>query len=530
MKNSIKQKHKLYQKFLFDQTPHNEMLYKAYKNKLKALIRKSEINYYQNILSDRKNNIKDMWKHLGFLLNPNKNNSQNKKSVSKLNINGKTITKDKNIANAFNEYFANVGSNLANKIIQDQPLKSCYRNYFSLTNKHRRNLKEKNGTDPFKTSIIKSIKNEITEALVIIFNKSLEQGNFPNLLKIAKVIPIYKGGDNDNPVNYRPISLLSIFDKIFEKIVYNRLQSFITKSKVLYKFQYGFRKNHATAYALIDVMEYIYNSLDEGKYVFGIFIDLKMAFDTVSHHILLNKLKHYGIRGIALNWFTSYLKNRKQFISVNNINSDIYNLNQLGVPERSVLGPLLFLIFINDIHNALSKIIIKLFADDTNCFLSKSDFNELKSVAQCELTSLMHWIQANKLTINFHPKKSSYCVFKPASKNLPSTYKGVKIGNNTLSYKESTTYPGLILDSKLTWDLQIKETKKKITNYCSIFSKVRHFLTKRCRLELYNAVIFSRLNYEIEIYLNVTKVTPKNYYPPRTDSSKSSRLNHFSQI
>ena len=149
LKNSIKQKDKLYQKFLLDQTSHNEMLYKAYKNKLKALIRKFEINCYQNIFSDRKNNIKDMWKHLGFLLNPNKNNSQNKKSVRKLNINGKTITEDKNIANAFNKYFANVGSILANKIIQDQPqksytkisLKSCYRYYFSLTNKHRRNLK-----------------------------------------------------------------------------------------------------------------------------------------------------------------------------------------------------------------------------------------------------------------------------------------------------------------------------------------------------------------------------------------------------
>ena len=177
----------------------------------------------------------------------------------------------------------------------------------------------------------------------------------------------------------------------------------------------------------------------------------KKAFDTVSHDILLDKLKHYGIWRIGLNWFTSYLKGRKQFISVNNINSDIYNLNHFGVPQGSVLGPLLFLIFKNDIHNALSKIIIKLFADDTNCFLSGLDFNELKSVVQYELISLMHWIQGNKLTINFHPEKSSYCVFKPASKNLPWTYiERIKIGNNTLNYKESTTYQGLILDSKLT--------------------------------------------------------------------------------
>ena len=153
----------------------------------------------------------------------------------------------------------------------------------------------------------------------------MEERNFPNLLKIAKVLPIYKRGDNDNPVNYRPISLLSTFDKLFEKVVYNRLQSFIIKNKFIYKFQYGFRKNHATTYAFIDVMEYIYSSLEGGKYVFGIFKDLKMPYDTVSHDILLDKLKHYGIRGIALKWFTSYLKDRKLFISVNNVNSDIYN-------------------------------------------------------------------------------------------------------------------------------------------------------------------------------------------------------------
>ena len=167
------------------------------------------------------------------------------------------------------------------------------------------------------------------------------------------------------------------------------------KNKVLYKFQYDFRENHATTHALVDVMEYIYNSLYEGKYVFGIFIDLKKAFDTVSHDILLDKLKHYGLRGIAFKWFASYLKDRKQFISVNSVNSDIYNLNQFGVPQDSVLGPLLFPSFINDIHNALSNIIITLFADDTIFFLSGLDFNGLKLVVQYQLTSFMHWIQAN---------------------------------------------------------------------------------------------------------------------------------------
>ena len=212
------------------------MLYRAYKNKLKALISKSEIYYYQNIFSDRKNNIKDMWKHLGFVLNPNKHNSHNKKSVSKLNINGKTITEDKNITNAFSKYFADVGSNLANKIVKNQPQKS-YKGYLSnpeaetifLSPTNTEEISKeisflndkKNGMDPFKTSIIISIKNEIAEVFAIIsriiFNKSLEERNLPNLLKIAKVLPIYKGGDNDNPVNYRPLSFLSILIKSLKK-------------------------------------------------------------------------------------------------------------------------------------------------------------------------------------------------------------------------------------------------------------------------------------------------------------------------
>ena len=167
------------------------------------------------------------------------------------------------------------------------------------------------------------------------------------------------------------------------------------------------------------MIDHIYKSLDEGNYVFGIYIDLKKAFDTVQHQILLYRLQHYGIRGIALEWFDSYLSKRKQFVVTNGIKSDILESSGYGVLQGSVLGPILFLLYINDIHKSLDKIIIKLFADNTNCFISGNNFNQLERLTETELNKLQKWINANKLTIHFDPKKSSYCIFKPKNKCLP---------------------------------------------------------------------------------------------------------------
>ena len=163
---------------------------------------------------------------------------------------------------------------------------------------------------------------------------------------------------------------------------------------------------------MVDVLEYIYSALDDGNYVIGVYVDFKKEFDSLSHHILLQKLQHYGIRGLALNWLSSYLHDRKQFVSVNGTNSDFTKICPFVVPQGSILGALLFLIFINDINTTIKCSKIKLFADDMNCFFSGIDFETLRKTVVREVSSLQHWVNANRLTINFGPQKSCFSIFK----------------------------------------------------------------------------------------------------------------------
>ena len=234
---------------------------------------------------------------------------------------------------------------------------------------------------------------------ITIYNQSIEIGIVPNILKVSQVTPVYKNGDVTYPGNYRPISTLSPFSKVFERLIYNQLNSFLEKHDIMYKYQFGFRKGYSTEQAILELTDTLKKAMDKKLLTCGLFLDFFKAFDTVNHNILLSKLYHYGIRGTPFKWFENYLSNRTQFVKIGNTKSNCETIT-CGIPQGSTLGPLLFLLYINDFPNCSNKLSFRIFADNTNMFYTRANLQHLESVMNEELKLVFNYCTTNKLSIN----------------------------------------------------------------------------------------------------------------------------------
>jgi hypothetical protein len=332
--------------------------YKKFKNNYTKTIRLAKEKFYQTKFKNVNSNAKLTWKLINEIIG-SKGISDNE--IIKIKLNEHEIhTKNDPItaSNTFNNFFTNIAKNITNKsptLKKYHKIKNIsFNEIFSNTIESSdilitlNSLKDDTaaGLDGVTVKILKHIGKYIVDPLAFIYNLSLKQCIFPDKLKIADIKPIFKSGDKTNMNNYRPISMLSNYSKIFEKIIKARLISFLEKNQLLSKNQFGFRPGLSTDNALYKVTQFLYSALDNSKKSLAIFLDIAKAFDTVDHDILLNVLPSFGINKCSLTWFKSYLTNRKQTVKINGINGNMYGI-KYGVPQGSVLGPILFILYIN---------------------------------------------------------------------------------------------------------------------------------------------------------------------------------------
>jgi hypothetical protein len=294
----------------------------------------------------------------------------------------------------------NVGPNIAKKLQKSDRTYNSYKNSYNdsfslepitkyelLTEIRNLNPKKSPGYDGLSVKVIRNVTNVISEPLSCIFGLAFVGGGVPDNLKTALITPVFEANKNNEYKNYRPISVLTCFSKLLEKLMYKRLIKFIEKTRMLTHHQYGFRQNRSTELAIIELTNKLTKAIDNGEFIIGIFLDLSKAFDTINHRILIQKLEHYGIRGVAQLWFKNYLTNRKQIVKYNQVRSKEM-LIQTGVPQGSILGPILFLLYMNDIENCSKLLSFVLFADDTNIFYSNKCIKTINEIMQTEINKV----------------------------------------------------------------------------------------------------------------------------------------------
>lgn len=484
-----------------------------YNSILKKLIRYSKKDFYTNQFLKYKCDIKKTWQTISNVICKN-----NRKDFFDQNflINGRLVSNLDSIASKFNEYFTNIGPQLAQSIKSipgrnftkylKQPLNARFSfTHITELDTHKiiKSIRSKSsfGIDGISSNLLKFIAPTIVKPLTLIINQSLHTGIFPSKLKIAKVFPLHKKGPTNIVDNYRPISLLTALSKVFEKVVFLQLYAHFQTHKLFFQGQYGFRNKHSTEFAALEFVDVIINELEKKRSPLSIFLDLSKAFDTIDHGILLKKLQFYGIRDNALNWFSSYLSDRKQLVELKNVSSSLRHIST-GVPQGSILGPLLFIIYMNDIHHASDLFHFILYADDTTLTASVSSAHQslahFSSLVNHELEKIRIWLSLNKLSLNI--SKSKFMVFRMKNKILNYDQLDLKINNMRIERLSEFNFLGIMFNDTLSWKSHTDKISSKVAKFVGILTKLKHYLPTHILRTLYCSMVQSHFLYGILVW------------------------------
>ena len=410
---------------------------------------------------------------------------------------------------------ANTNSILLNNITEDEVVDVC------------KKLAPKTSVDPFgfQQKIVLGDSDIMAPIIAHLVNCSQRTGICPENSKMARVIPIYKGKGNKHLYeNYRPISLLPVFSKIMERLIYDKVFDFLVRYEILFDSQYGFRNGHNTSHATLDFLKTIEESFERNEYAIGVFCDLSKAFDTLNHGVLIKKLWHYGIRGKANEWFQSYLTNRSQYVDWNGCKSSRAPL-MTGVPQGSILGPLLFLICINDLPAAASKLKCIIFADDSNLLIKGNNLEELQTCLNSELEGISNFFKANGLKLNAN--KTKVICFRKKSLQVDYESTEIYLDGVKLKFEEEASFLGITIDSHLTWESHCNKVANKISRNSSTICRVKRMLPSSSLRLLYNSLIQPHIQYGLAAWGGCSNQNKKRITAIQKRITRTISKSHF---
>jgi hypothetical protein len=511
--------------------------YSDYRNHYNRAASGAKRIYYKKRVVKAGKDAKKLWQILRESMGLQKKNN----NVEFLEVGGVKIEGDVNISNCFNDYFANVGRRLipeipkTNKSFLDYLPTREEREFIfqpvdeTLVLNYIQSIKPKHSTDndDISMNLIHKVAIHIIKPLVHIINLSFREGIFPDRMKISKVIAIFKGGIASLLDNFRGVSLINCFSKIIERIVYARLMIFLEEGNFFYQHQFGFRKGHSTQHAILSLINKVSSALASNKVAMIILLDIRKCFDMIDRNILLIKLEHYGIRGRALAWFRSYFSGRSQRMFFNGISSSKLEQILLGVLQGSVLGVLLFLIFINDLGLCCPNLIAFLFADDNAAYLQADNINDLITLSNNEIPLLIDWYSSNNLLL--HPKKTKTILFcTPRQRlnfddiqlrsNFPVYMDLNDIGENILDKisnlklisfngESFARHLGILLDPKLSYKNHFEAMYTRVSRAVFSMKQMKNLLDGKHLTLLYNAYVKSTIEYASALFTGVLNST-----------------------